>query len=388
MTLRTRRWANRQTGKWALIAALAATSPWATGQVFVVGEKSATADVKTDFTPTRVELPTDKLTERGRRELIRNMDAEQGFAHRALPMGPGLTLLANGRLTPGPEDYKKMLYEKGQSAAPGDRVLITAMTIKPDRIVFDLNGGPYAKHRFLSHVQINDTNVVAPQDPATGSRITLVFEGGVPEVSAPELKALLEPVIDFGVKTSDQAYADTLPGPLKQAIASHDVLVGMTHRMVLAAMGGPDSKLRDQPDGDPNGANYEEWIYGHVPQTVKFVRFVGDRVVMVEIAELGKPIEIHDKDEMADYVEPPTEHQIDVGDRKPAPTDGGSTTAAAPPSLARPGDVIATPNAAGRVQFPDDPNNPDTPKPATTNSAPPASPPVSNPPSQLVTQLR
>jgi hypothetical protein len=389
MTLRARRWANRQTGKWALIAAFVVATPWASSQVFVVGEKSATSDVKTDFTPTRVELPTDKLTERGRRELIRNMDAEQGFAHRALPMGPGLSLLANGKLTPGPDDYKKMLYEKGQAAAPGDRVYITAMTIKPDRIIFDLNGGPYAKHRFLSHIQINDTNVVAPQDPATGARITLVFEGGIPEVSAPEIKALLQPVIDFGVKTSDQAYAETLPEPLKQAIASHDVLVGMTHRMVLAAMGGPDSKLRDQPDGDPNGARYEEWIYGHVPQTVKFVRFVGDKVVMVEIAELGKPIQIHDKDEMADYTAPPTEHQIDVGDRKPPAADGGTTAASGPPTLARPGETISVPigSANGRVQFPDDPKPDDTtkpadPKPDTTKSAPPT-----NAPSQYMTQL-
>jgi hypothetical protein len=361
-----------------LVAALAAASPWAVGQVFVVGEKTATSDIKTDFTPTRVDLPGGKLSERGRRELIRNMDAEQGFAHRALPMGPGLTLQANGKLTPGPEDYKKMIFEKGQSAAPGDRVLITAMTIKPDRIVFDLNGGPYAKHRFLSHIQLNDAPVVAPQDAATGARVTLVFEGGVPEISAPELKALLEPVIDFGIKSSDQAYAETLPGPLKEAIASHEVLVGMTHRMVQAALGAPESKLRDQPSGDPNGARYEEWIYGHVPQTVKFVRFVGDHVVMVEIAALGKPIEIHDKDEMADYTAPPIEHTIDVGNRPPATADGGGTTAAAPPTLARPGETVSVPNGPGKVQFPDDPNNPDTTKSAPASTAPP----------QFMTQLR
>jgi hypothetical protein len=298
-------------------------------------------------------------------------------------MGPGLTLQANGKLTPGPEDYKKMIFEKGQSAAPGDRVLITAMTFKPDRIIFDLNGGPYAKHRFLSHIQLNDAPVVAHQDAPTGARVTLVFEGGIPEISAPELKALLEPVIDFGVKSSEQAYAQTLPGPLKEAIASHDVLVGMTHRMVLAALGGPDSKLRDQPSGDPNGARYEEWIYGHVPQTVKFVRFVGDRVVMVEIAALGKPIEIHDKDEMAGYTGPPLEHQIDVGSRPPTAADGGGTTAAAPPTLARPGEAVYVPNAPGKVQFPDDPNNPDTTKPDTTKPIP-----ASSTAPQFTTKLR
>ncbi len=37
---------------------------------------------------------------------------------------------------------------------------------------------------------------------------------------------------------------------------------GMNHRMVLAALGAPENKIRDQPSGDPNGGRYEEWIYG------------------------------------------------------------------------------------------------------------------------------
>ncbi len=114
------------------------------------------------------------------------LESEQGFAHRALPMGPGLVLRANGPLSPGPEQYKKMIYEKGQSAAPGDRVLITMVTVKSDRIIFDFNGGPYAKHRFLSHVQINDNNVTNNQaEQPVGSRLTLIFDNGLPEISAP-----------------------------------------------------------------------------------------------------------------------------------------------------------------------------------------------------------
>ena len=110
--------------------------------------------------------------------------------------------------------------------------MVTALSFSADRIVVDLNGGPYAKHRFLSHISINDVPMAQqPAQAATGSRVTLVFEGGVPEISAPEVKALLEPVIDFGVKNSEVAYADTLPAPVKDAIAAHDVLVGMNHRM-------------------------------------------------------------------------------------------------------------------------------------------------------------
>src|SRR5580692_8076472 len=149
----------------ALLASLLTLAfPMARAQVFVVGEKSATADIATDFKPTRVPLPEGKLTERGRRELIRNLEAEQGFAHRALPVSAGITLQANGALTPGPAEYRKLIYEKGQAAAPGDRVVITSMEIKGDRIVLDFNGGPYAKHRFLRHIQLND----APVTPDTG----------------------------------------------------------------------------------------------------------------------------------------------------------------------------------------------------------------------------
>lgn len=342
-----------RTQRWLLLAGyLALSAPLARAQVFVVGEKTATSDIALDFTPTTLQLPEKPLTERGRRELVRMLEAEQGFAHRALPMGAGITLRANGPLTPGPAEYRHMIFEKGESAAPGDRVLITAMLIKTDRIVFDLNGGPYQKHRFLSHIQINDNNVVqSNQEKPTGSRITLLFEGHVPEISAPEIKALLEPLIDFGVKSGEQAYADTLPAPLKEAIAAHEILVGMNHRMVLAALGAPESKVREQPSGDPNGARYEEWIYGHVPQTVRFVRFVGDRVTTVEIAALGKPIEIHDKDEMAGYVHPVATREIALGDRKA--TDG---EAAAPviPSLRKAGEDVPLPGGGGAVQFPTD----------------------------------
>ena len=63
-----------------IAGALACVLPGtAHAQVFVVGEKTALADVSTEFHPTRIELPTAPITERGRRELIRNLEAEQGF---------------------------------------------------------------------------------------------------------------------------------------------------------------------------------------------------------------------------------------------------------------------------------------------------------------------
>ncbi|HZL26133.1 MAG TPA: hypothetical protein VFC39_06345 [Acidobacteriaceae bacterium] len=331
-------------------------------QVFVVGEKTATSDAVTDFTPTRLPLPSDPLTERGRRELLQNLVSEQGFAHRNLPLGAGLTLLANGNMTPSGDAYRQMLYKKGQSAAPGDRVAITAVVFQKDRIILDLNGGPYAKHRFLSHIELNDNPVAQLGPTATGCRITLVFEGGIPEISGAEVKALLDPVIDFHAKTGEEAYADTLPPKLREAVAAHEVLVGMTKQMVLAAMGAPNSKEREHVDAnDENSQRYEEWIYGVVPQPLQFVRFRNDRVVRLEIAELGKPVEIRTKNQVGPAQLPENVRVIASGDAQPGEEGNRPGTA---PTLRKPGEGSPNAGEMGPVVIPGDS------KPATAGTPP------------------
>jgi hypothetical protein len=326
----------------------------ATAQVFTVGEASATADVNTDFKATHVELPSDRMTERGRRELIRDFEAEQGFAHRELPVASNLTLEANGNLTPGAAGYKKLIYDKGEFAKIGDRVSVTSLAVKGNKIEIDLNGGPYPKHRFMRHIQIGVGGAgggtgmggnLNDGGEATGCRVTLVFEGGVPEVSAPQLKALLYPLVDFGVKSGPEAYADTLPAPVKKAIATHRVLVGMNREMVIAAMGAPESKVRERDADGP----YEEWIYGHQPQTVRFVRFVGDRVSLVKVAALGKAIEIHDQDELAGYLPPKPAKAIEEGDAQGEAKRGAPTLKAAGETLP---DATEAGAQNGKVQYP------------------------------------
>ena len=364
-------------------AAFAATTH---AQVFTVGEKTATAGIKTDFKHTDVELPTQPMTERGRRELVRDLESEQGFAHRVLPLGATLTLQANGNMTPRDDQYKEVVYKKGQSAAPGDRVVITALDIKADRIVVDLNGGPYVKNRILRHVQIGvgPATTASPDllDQPTGCRIALLFEGRTPEVSAPEVKALLEPIVDFGAKTSEVAYSETLPTPVKAAIESHEVLVGMNRRMVLAALGQPDHKIHEGT-GD---SRYEEWIYGHQPQTVRFVRFEGDRVSLVKIAALGKPIEIHDQDELNGYLPPKPTREIALGDATAATKEKAGA-----PSLKLPGEKDAPVENNGqvsqqnhKVQFPDEKPaekpQPVPPPPSQDDPTAPAPPKAVTPP--------
>lgn len=330
---------------------------WCRAQVFVVGEKTAEAGAVTDFHATHVELPEEPLDDRGRLGLIRDLESEQGFAHRQLPLGAGLTLVANGNMTPGSEAYKQMLYRKGVSADPGDRVQITALKFERDRLVIDFNGGPYAKHRFLSHVQINGMQLAQEGPIATGCRVTLVFEGGIPEVTAAEVKALLDPVVDFHAKSSAEAYADTLTPQVKDAVESHQVLVGMNQRMVLAAMGEPRERHREHSvAGDETSPYWEEWIYGEVPDAIQFVRFQNGHVVRLEIAEVGKPVVVRDKPEIAGPAEPTLEARTILnGDQ---PLNAGEEQARIPPSLRKPGEKTDVPGGSGKVKLPQDSPDP------------------------------
>src|SRR5580698_6322524 len=162
------------------------------------------------ITPTHVDLPKNELDPKARLDLIRALQSEQGFAMRPFPRGhKGLTLEANGKLEPVGESYLNMVVSEGLSAKPGARMVITDIKIDHSKIVFDLDGGPDAKHRFLRHIQISagpemgdpdiDPSVANAAGDPVGSRLTLTFADHVPEITPAQVKALLAPLISFDV---------------------------------------------------------------------------------------------------------------------------------------------------------------------------------------------
>jgi hypothetical protein len=357
-------------GACALAALLGAA---ATSQVITIdtkgkGNVATTGPVDRRYAqiePTHVELGKTELDPKTRILLIRALESEQGFAMRPFPRGhKGLTLAANGKLAPAGESYLNMVISEGLSAKPGARVVITDIKIDRSKIVFDLDGGPDAKHRFLRHVQIS----VGPQmgdpdiDPAianaagdpVGSRLTLTFADHVPELTPAQVKALLAPLISFDVKSPVQAFTDTLPAELKDAILGHNVLVGMTTDMVLFAKGQPSTRTREMDGQMP----FEEWIYGTPPQEVDFVRINGNRVIRVEIARDGEPLQIFTKDVVSAMMttdgKPVITSQantrtIHEGDVQP---DTDRQAPNAPPSLRKPGESLPTDNTSVGVMRP------------------------------------
>ncbi len=356
------------------------------------------------ITPTDVALSKQHLDAKTRMELIRFLQADQGFAMRPLPSGhKGLILQANGKLHPAGEAYLNMAISEGICAKPGDRVAITNIKFSRSKIVFDLNGGPDFKHRFLRHISIGmDPTMTAPVVPDDGipggARITLTFKDRVPKMTGAEIEDLLSPLIEFKVKTPIQAFTDTLPLPLKNAILDHQVWVGMTTDMVMFAKGQPWKKTRETSGQTP----IEIWIFGKAPDPVDFVTINGNRVIKVEIAKVGKPIEVYTKDVVTPMLmssgstimtAESNTHIIREGDVQ---RDPNKEAPAPPPTLRNPGEKLPSDDSKSSrvgvmkpVQFPKEDQqqpqigaNPDGVPQAPPKSSGTAAPANSAPPAQ------
>ena len=359
----------------ASVIALCAVTVPAGAQAITIDTRTGNATTATgtvdrryaQISPTDIQLPKTGLDTKTRLELIRILQSEQGFAMRPFPRGhKGLTLEANGKLNPAGEAYLNMVTQFGLCAKPGDAVVLTDIKFDHSKMVFMINGGPDLKHRFLRHIQLGAGTQMSPivqggdDGEPTGARITLEFKGGVPSLTASQVKALLSPLISFDVKTPIQAYTDTLPPKLKEAILNHNVWVGMSTDMVLFAKGQPQRKIREMDGQTP----FEEWIYGQPPQPVEFVRINGNRVIRVEVAKVGETPQIFEKDEVESLMrtdgtpvitaEQQKTRTIQMGDVQ---RDPNREAPAPPPTLTAPGekvpDVGNNPAAQMKpVQFP------------------------------------
>lgn len=228
--------------------------------------------------------PAPRISKQTREEVIHAFNEELVYIRTNFPMGKTGLKLKNGTVTPGGEELQHLMALWGPAAKPGDRARISDVIIKDDHIRFEINGGPVKKRKWYQHIEIAGTGgsvPIAPSDSsanARGSFVDLYFDKYVPELTGPELKELLRPVFDFDAKSPLEAYLETVPPQVKDAIKNHHVLVGMNREMVIYAKGRPPKKVREH-EGE---VEYEEWIYGTPPQDVDFVRFVGDEVMRVE----------------------------------------------------------------------------------------------------------
>jgi hypothetical protein len=295
-----------------------------------------------------------------RLELIHTFLDEIIYIRTPFPMGTKGLTIRNGATSPNGKDLQRMLAVYGPAMKPGDIGRITAVQVKNDLIRFELNGGPIKKKKWYQHIEVGGGNGTAPISPSAGanprgSYLDLAFDKYVPDLNPQQLKELLRPAFDFDAKTPEEAFLDTLPPKVKQAIQNHQVLVGMNTEMVIYAKGRPPKKDRER-DGE---TEYEEWIYGDPPQDVDFVRFVGDEVVRVETMKVDGEKIVR------------TEKEVELA---PKPAVAAQTRPANAPSLRRPGEELPT----------DSPDAPRSDSPSTQPvPAPPPPPPNGAPPNNV-----
>jgi hypothetical protein len=265
--------------------------------------------------------PPAKISKTTREEIIHAFNEDLVYIRAPFPMGKTGLKLRNGTVTPNGEELQHLMALWGPAAKAGDQARISDVVIKDNYIRFEINGGPIKKQKWYKHIQISGANSATPITPsdssanARGSFLELYFDKYVPELTGPELKELLRPVFDFDSKSAVEAYLETVPPLVKDAIKNHHVLVGMNGEMVLYAKGRPPKRVRER-DGE---TDYEEWIYGTPPQDVDFVRFVGDQVVRVETMKVdGQKIVRVDKE--VDLGAPTLAKKKDEGRPANAPT--------------------------------------------------------------------
>ncbi|MGA9884582.1 MAG: hypothetical protein WBQ34_12760 [Candidatus Acidiferrales bacterium] len=265
----------------ALTAALSVTGLVVGAQRSVAGSQSAplssTGTAQTAAQSGHLTAGTELL-------LVRYVDGEFAKAILAIPAGrKGFKV--EPKKPVDPQDLSDALRLYGTVANPGDTVQITQLDFDVHAIRVEINGGGRKHFNWRQHLQFGMGNLSSPPpnaDPQQPNGGVLVIDFGrqdVPNISAEQLKADLAPFLDFSKHTAAANWVDTLPPKFREAIKTHQAMVGMDHEMVIAAMGLPDKKVRQW---DEDGRETEDWIYGLPPSPSTFVTFVGEDVVRVK----------------------------------------------------------------------------------------------------------
>jgi len=225
-----------------------------------------------------------ELKPASRMAILRGLVAEYGALLAPLPRGDkGLRLSAEGAI-----DNEALLHELTQegTAIPAKIIVqITGIEFHDKEIVFEINGGGKKKTKWYEHIEIGMgtrttpiNNPNADTSSGTGSKITLRFASKLADMTVDDIKDYLLPVLDFEAKSPILTMMEPVPPKFQKAIEEKVAVAGMNRDMVLAALGPPDRKVREEKDG----IEEEDWIYGSPPLKVTFVTFQGEEVIDVQ----------------------------------------------------------------------------------------------------------
>lgn len=243
------------------------------GVLFLVGLNSQVVQAKSE---------KDRARE-ARIAIIRALGQEVAVSKIELPRGKnGVFVDAKGQVDQAKATAE--MRQNGLALRPGTLVQITKIEFKSDQVKIELNGGGKKRKKWYEHIEIGGMGgtsapISTTETTATGygSAVTVAFPGKLETVTPEQVKKLLDSVLDFERRSPTVLYSPEVPPEIKEAIKSHQVIVGMDRDAVLSSKGPPDRKVRETRDG----VEEEDWIYG-LPPHVLFVTFDGESVVRVK----------------------------------------------------------------------------------------------------------
>ena len=221
----------------------------------------------------------DKLNFEERVEITRGLMAEYATAKVILPRSKkALTYeAATGKYDKA--EWADAGKTNGPAARVGDLVQVTRVILDDDKIVLEINGGMKSGRKWYERVEVgmggsSPVNTRQNTNAPGGTAVALHFDKKLAAIKASDVKKLLAPILDFEKRTATEAFFDSLPPEVKQAIQEKKAIEGMDRDQVLLALGPPRRKSRETKDG----FEQEDWIYGEPPGKLTFVTFRGAKV--------------------------------------------------------------------------------------------------------------
>ncbi len=230
--------------------------------------------------------------------LVSALNAEMGSARVVLPRSKKpLPMDPYGEYD---EDaWNKVLEKSGISARPGDRLQITKIEFLEKKVIFQFNHGAKGGRKWWHRIQVSGG--ASSNNPGTtlgqgqqvfapfGTSVAIEFKEGVPLLEAEDFKAMLDPFVDWELRSASEQFLDSIDPVFKEAIEQGEPLVGMTREMLVLAMKNkfPDNKEK-QVSPTTGDVLSETWVYGgpHAREKL-FIKMVKGVVVDVKKYHLG-----------------------------------------------------------------------------------------------------
>src|SRR5262245_25823141 len=169
-----------------------------------------------------------QLSQNAKFEILRTVVAQQAASRVAMPLGAdGVELTESGEIDQ--DKVTRQLDKDGLAIEPGKVVTITQIEFGSKSIDIEIDGGGKKKKSIFDRIQVGVGSQTRPvggndkEENPKGSKIVLKFANKVPvDLTPDQLRAMLDPVLDFNKSNFLKTGVDALPPEFKEAVLAKE----------------------------------------------------------------------------------------------------------------------------------------------------------------------